>query len=577
MTSVIKTIVVFSCLAAVCILSGCSGPGEDVVAQVGDYDVTMTEFTDFLDRNEMAYRTADEEFEGKRGLLDSIINHTLLIQAGYEKGIEKLPEVAQILDANRNRFLLDALYEYHVGRPAQVTEADVRDTYNDLEYQINTLHIVVADKDTAQMLFDSIMAGANFEQLAYEYSLDPTAKRTRGDMGYYVRGTAPEEFERVVFKMDVGEITPPFQTIYGWHIVKMVDKKLNEARLDYARMRPTIRKQLIRQKRDEMTRIYFDSVRVKYEIHVDTAVVDYLQHKRETLYPPQILAQLPKYDFDDDQLDRDERELILAKWTGGQMTLIQYLMKVRNLFAPEQRPALDDINGLAITIYAMERNNILVTEALAQGLDQSEHYLNGMKMFERYTVAEIMKNDSIPVPGEPTEEDLRNYYDTHREKYLMPAQVHMYEILVSDELLAQQLARDIENLNQFQLMAVKYSERAGMRAKRGDLGFIERRRIPELYDAAKQTPLGTVGGPIRFRGKYSLVWPVQWTEESYVDFLTVKDDIKKDLKRENRETAANEWIADRRANTRIKVYDERIWDTIDKEYYAAGGGSDKKS
>jgi foldase protein PrsA len=577
MTSSLKTLAVASLLSALTLLAGCSGGGDDVIARVGDYDVTMTEFQDFLDRNPLAYRTADEEFEGKRALLDSTINHTLLIEAGYEKGIQNSPEVAQILNANRDRFLLDALYEYHVGRPSEVTEAEIRDTYADLEYQINTLHIVVDNEDTAQMLFDSIMAGGNFEQLAYEYSLDPTAKRTRGDMGYYVRGTAPDVFERVAFKVEVGEITPPFQTRFGWHIVKMVDKKLNEAREEFARMRPTIKKELTQQKRDLQTRIYFDSVRVKYQVSVDTAVADYITHKRETLYPPQVVAQLPAYDFDDDQLDRDEKELILAKWNGGEMTLIEYLMTVRRLFAPEQRPALNDYDALALTIYAMKRSDILVSEALAQKMDESEHFLRGMKMFERYTVAEIMKNDSIPVPGPPTEQDMRDYYDQNREEFLMPAQVHLFEILVSDELLAQRLARDIKGLNDFQARAVQFTERASMKAKRGDLGFIDQKRIPELFNAAKQVPVGTVGGPIRFRGKYSVIWPVQWTEEAYLDFLTVKEDILKQTTKRARDQAILDWMAERRKNTDIEVYEERIWETIDKDYYAASGSGASQS
>jgi parvulin-like peptidyl-prolyl isomerase len=552
-------------------IAGCGSTDSRTVAEVGSEKISLSEFQDFLDRNPLGYRSAEEEFEGKRLLLDSLISHTLLIRAGYEKGLDTLPEVIQAVASRRDRFLLDALYEAHIGDRAAVSEAEIRETYADLEYQVRIFHILVQDPDTANMIFERLKDGESFEQLAYQYSEEPRAKRNRGDMGYFIRGTGPEEFEQVVFNLEVGEITPPFKTSFGWHIVKMVDKKLNEMREEYTRMRPVLRSQIEQYKREQLTQQYFDSIRVAYPIKVDTAVADYLTHKRTVIYPPPVVERVPKYDFDDDMLDRDEKELVLATWEGGQITVMEYLMSVRRWFPPDERPDLDAYDSLASTIYVMKQKDILVHEAMKKNMEQSPVFSETMRLFERYTVAEMMKNDSLFQPEPPTEQELRDFYDLNREEFLMPAQVHVYEILVSDEMLAQQLARDITDLDDFQLKALQYTERAAMRVKRGDLGYIDELHFPELYRAAKRLPVGQVGGPIRSRNKYSVIWPARWTDETYLDFLTVKEDIIDRMTTEARNQALMDWLAERRENTDIEVYDDVIWSTIDRDFYSAHG------
>jgi len=567
--------ILFCCLT-LGLLIGCGKTDSTVVAEVGDEKITIRDFQEFLDRNPVGYRSADEEFQGKRMLLDSLISHTLLAQAGYERHVEQSLEVLRIMEANRMRFLLDGLYHFHVDDKLAVSEAELRKLYDDLAFQVRTFHILVGDPDTANMLFEKLKGGADFEQLAYQYSMDPAAKRNRGDMGYYLRGTAPEEFEQVVFGLEAGEIAPPFKTVYGYHIVKLVEKEPNQAREEYARLRPTLEQQLKTSRRQQLTAAYFDSIAVKYPVTVDTAVANYITHKRSVLYPPQVVERLPKSDFDEEQLDRDEKELILATWNGGQISLIDYLMSVRRYLAPEERPNFDDYDGLAKVIYQIKRMEILAHEAEVEKIDQTDYYKRKTKLFEKYSVAEIMKNDSIPVVGEVAEQELRDYYDQHREEYLVPAQVHLFEILVSDQMLAQRLAREIRTLEQFQARAFQLTERSAIRVKRGDLGYVDSVTFPVQYHAARQIPIGTLGGPLPDRGKYSIIWPINWTEERYEDFLNLREDITEQVTTEKKNQIVLEWLEQRRSDTDIEVYDDVLWNMINRDLYASTGSTTSK-
>jgi len=90
--------------------------------------------------------------------------------------------------------------------------------------QVKASHILVKGQGKAQELYDKIKGGANFEDLAKQYSECPSGKRG-GDLGYFGRGMMVREFEQAAFDAEKGAVVGPFKTQFGWHIIKVVDKK----------------------------------------------------------------------------------------------------------------------------------------------------------------------------------------------------------------------------------------------------------------------------------------------------------------------------------------------------------------
>ena len=90
--------------------------------------------------------------------------------------------------------------------------------------EVRAEHILVKTQAEAQDLETKIEKGANFEELAKEYSLCPSGKNG-GDLGYFGKGQMVPEFEKATFDMAIGEVSEPVQTQFGWHIIKVLDKK----------------------------------------------------------------------------------------------------------------------------------------------------------------------------------------------------------------------------------------------------------------------------------------------------------------------------------------------------------------
>jgi peptidyl-prolyl cis-trans isomerase C len=549
--------------------AGCSkSGGGTTLATVGDYKITAAEFKDYYLPSSKQFATADEEFADRRAKLDSLIVKRLFVQAAYDKGIDKSEELARVVLANKEKFLLDVLYQREIADKSVPTAAEVRAFYNNLQYKVRAYHILVEDLDTAKMIRQRLMDGENFEKLAYKYSIDPSAKRNRGDLGYFTWGTMVPEFEKAVFAMKVGEISQPVKTEYGYHIIKLIDRLPNDQRFDFESMRPDIEHQLLNQKRQQLAMDYFKYIKQKYAITVDTSICDYLIHKREALYPPLLLKTLPRGDFDLDQLDRDEKELVLATWDGGQMTVLQYLEKIKD-WPQERKPAFDDYKGIADAVFNVDRIDLLAQEAYRQGLDNDPEFVRRMKLFRELTMADIMRNDSLPAPEAPPEDSVRAYYDEHIDQYTTPAKIHVFEILLSDEMQAQNLKKNIHSLSVFKEKAMDLTERSGKRASAGDLGYIERRWFPEIFDAANKLGVGEIGGPVVTGGRYSIFYVADKLEPAVKDYLEVKPQITQLLQRQAKQDVVTKWIDARKKKVDINVDKDALWSTIDVDKYHA--------
>ncbi|TFH10391.1 MAG: tetratricopeptide repeat protein [Candidatus Atribacteria bacterium] len=105
---------------------------------------------------------------------------------------------------------------------AQYFEANIS-LYDNPE-SIRASHILVADESTAQDLYEQLQAGADFAELAREYSNDAGTKDSGGDVSWFERGMMVTEFEDAAFALGIGEISSPVLTSYGYHIIKLTDR-----------------------------------------------------------------------------------------------------------------------------------------------------------------------------------------------------------------------------------------------------------------------------------------------------------------------------------------------------------------
>ena len=90
--------------------------------------------------------------------------------------------------------------------------------------QVKASHILVKTEDEALKLYEEIKGGKDFAEVAMEYSSCPSG-RNGGDLGFFPKGVMVKPFEDAAFDMEVGELSKPVQTQFGWHLILLTDKK----------------------------------------------------------------------------------------------------------------------------------------------------------------------------------------------------------------------------------------------------------------------------------------------------------------------------------------------------------------
>jgi peptidyl-prolyl cis-trans isomerase C len=90
---------------------------------------------------------------------------------------------------------------------------------------VRARHILVATEAEAKTILADLKKGGNFETIAKEKSKDPGAAAQGGDLGYFTKDQMVPEFAEVAFKLQKGELSDPVKTQFGWHIIKVEDKR----------------------------------------------------------------------------------------------------------------------------------------------------------------------------------------------------------------------------------------------------------------------------------------------------------------------------------------------------------------
>jgi peptidyl-prolyl cis-trans isomerase C len=139
------------------------------------------------------------------------------------------PEFARKLAYFRSKLLLDEYLEREVRKA--VTPDAVRKVYDETvkgmkpEQEVRARHILVETEDEAKKVQARLKAGEDFAKVAAEVSKDPGSKTDGGDLGWFTKDRMVAPFSEVAFKLEPGQISEPVKTQFGWHVIKVEEKR----------------------------------------------------------------------------------------------------------------------------------------------------------------------------------------------------------------------------------------------------------------------------------------------------------------------------------------------------------------
>jgi parvulin-like peptidyl-prolyl isomerase len=293
----------FLVAALAAVLAGCGGSGSgsglpsSAVAKVSGQTITQTQFNDLLAQAKRSYQTQKRPFPAagttayqqlknqavaylvqrveyqqeaaKLGVTVSdkdVAARLVKIKKQYFAGSESRYKKqlaqqgltdAQVKDDLRASLVQEKIFA-KVTANVKVSDAEVKKYYDQHQSQYGTpeqrdvAHILVKSKSLADKLYKRAQGGENFAKLAKQYSQDPGSKKVGGKLTIS-KGTTVAPFDQTAFLLHTGQISRPVKTTFGYHIIKALSDVKPAKVTPYAKVKKTIRTQLLQQKKSQVT------------------------------------------------------------------------------------------------------------------------------------------------------------------------------------------------------------------------------------------------------------------------------------------------------------------------------------
>jgi len=227
---------------------------DKVVAKVDG--IAITEKDVQLATEDLGERLAQLPEERKR---DEVINYLVDLKLGAKAAAEAkigdTPDFAARLAYYREKVLLDE-YLTREGKKAVTPEAAKKlfdDTTKAMapEEEAHARHILVETEDQAKAAVARLKKGEDFAKVAAELSKDPGSGKEGGDLGWFTKDRMVPEFAEAAFKLKKGEISEPVKSQFGWHVIKLEDKR-SKPLPDFAAVKPQIDQYLERKAQQDL-------------------------------------------------------------------------------------------------------------------------------------------------------------------------------------------------------------------------------------------------------------------------------------------------------------------------------------
>lgn len=217
---------------------------SEIVAKIGDKKITVADFEKILGYvDSERQKLLEKNPQLKEALLKQIVQSMVISDLAKKKGFDKKADVKEQLKLFSDSFLANEYLKKEVASKITVSDDDMKLYYDGHKDEFKTpetvraRHILVRvdtsasesdkkkAKEKAEDILIKIKSGEDFVKLASDMSDDPGSKSKGGDLGFFSRGRMIKPFEDTAFSLKPGEVSNVIETQFGYHIIKVEEKK----------------------------------------------------------------------------------------------------------------------------------------------------------------------------------------------------------------------------------------------------------------------------------------------------------------------------------------------------------------
>lgn len=271
-----KKILCLTMVMSMVFLFACAKKGEQkaaatgYLAKIGSVTITQEDVTREMKGLPPQIQKMFEGPAGTEKFVEELVKKEILYQEAKKKGLENNDQYKKKVEDFKKLTLISVLLEKEIEEKAKLSDKDVKDYYeahkNELSgaSQIRASHILVKNEDEAKKILEQLKKGGDFAKIAKEKSIDSGSAQNGGDLGFFSRGQMVPEFEKAAASLKKGELSGVVKTQYGYHIIKVTDRKEGSA-VEFDKVKDLLTQKLTAEKQKELFDSYINTLKTTYK------------------------------------------------------------------------------------------------------------------------------------------------------------------------------------------------------------------------------------------------------------------------------------------------------------------------
>lgn len=209
--------------------------------------------------------------QGKSQLLEQLISFELVYKYAQDENLSETEEYKSQLEILKKDLLIQAAVK-SILDTVTVSEEEIKSFYENNpemfkgQESVRAKHILVDSEEKAEEIKAAIDGGLSFEEAAKENSSCPSSSQG-GDLGFFTRGRMVPEFEEAAFALEVGEVSEPVKTQFGYHLIK-VEEKTAEVTRSFEEVKDQLQMNLVSQKQNTTYMNFINKLKQEQDVKI---------------------------------------------------------------------------------------------------------------------------------------------------------------------------------------------------------------------------------------------------------------------------------------------------------------------
>ncbi|MFH1196202.1 MAG: peptidylprolyl isomerase [bacterium] len=392
---------------------------DTLVAGFGQYNISFKEYR-LAYLNILKQPNIFDSRELRENILDELIYGRLLAEEGRKANIDTSELIQYKMKAFREKCLREEHYRAVIKPKIAVSEQEVEEVYLFTQEERRISHLFAPDKKSIDSLYNLLLSGRSFEELAGKTFKDTALANSGGDLGWVNWDQLEYDFGMTAFRQPMNSYSAPVKTSFGYHILSVTDykKKPLITRTEYEMARQRTKYLLEYKIGEKLSFEYIDSMLKKAAIVIYPEVLEFIDKALTNKFTrkPNQFNQMYDLQLKDDEVEYvesnlwDERNRVMATINGENYTVGDFIGAMNYI------PYDIIYSNFRGTLSHAFRDFIITKEALSLGLDKNEDVFAKQNIFGDYLL-QLPVRKKIIDGVQLNDEEMRTYFEQNKTTF----------------------------------------------------------------------------------------------------------------------------------------------------------------